>query len=74
MRDGGDKMNINELKGAIVRAGFNQQTLAKAINMPINTLNAKINGKSKINVDEAEMICNVLSITDASEKVKIFLT
>ena len=67
-------MNINELKGAIARAGFTQKTLARAIDMPINTLNAKVNGKSKLTVDEAELICEVLSISDSAEKVKIFLS
>lgn len=66
-------MNINELKGAIARAGYNQKTLSKAMDMPINTLNSKVNGKSKITVDEAEKMCAILHITEASEKVKIFL-
>jgi DNA-binding XRE family transcriptional regulator len=66
-------MNKNELKGAIARAGYNQKTLSKAMGMPINTLNLKVNGKSKITVEEAEMMCDILKIVDASDKVKIFL-
>lgn len=67
-------MNVNKLKGAIMSAGFNQRTLAKALGMSKNTVNAKINGKSRITMDEVDMICEVLSITDIKDKTEIFLS
>ena len=66
-------MNVNKLKGAMVRAGHTQSTFAEALNMSKNTLNAKINGRSKITTDEAKAMCEVLCIYDNAEKIEIFL-
>lgn len=67
-------MNVNKLKGAIVSAGYTQRTLANMLGMSKNTVNAKINGKSRITMDEVDKICEILSITDIKEKSDIFLT
>ena len=66
-------INTNKIKGAIVRAGFTQTNLAQALNMSVNTLNAKINGKSRITTDEAQDMCRILAINSDAEKVEIFL-
>lgn len=66
-------VDVNKLKGAMVRAGFTQSAFAKALSMAPNTLNAKINGKTIITTDEAQKMCQVLRIQNASEKVEIFL-
>lgn len=66
-------VDVNKLKGAIARAGYSQETLAKEMNMSPNTLNAKVNGKSRITTDEVVEMCNVLSIDSDSEKIEIFL-
>ena len=65
-------MNVNKLKAAMVEAGYTQRTLAKAMNMSKNTLNAKINGKSRIFIDEAMTICHLLNIPSENLK-EIFL-
>lgn len=63
-----------KLMGRIVAAGHSQSSLAEAIKVSKNTLNAKINGKAVFNTDEVARICDELGITDDREKVLIFLT
>jgi len=71
----GEKMvNVNKLKGAMVREGYSQITFAKKLRMSKNTLNAKLNGRAKITTDEAKEMCRVLHIETESEKVDIFLS
>ncbi|HBJ11128.1 MAG TPA: DUF739 domain-containing protein [Ruminococcaceae bacterium] len=57
-------MNCNKLKGAIVAAGYSQREFAKAVSMTVNTLNAKVNGKSPITIDEAITIGKKLNLND----------
>lgn len=66
-------LNINKLKGAIARAGYSQKTLSKELKMSVNTLNAKVNGKSTLTCDEVVELCDVLGIESEAEKVDIFL-
>lgn len=71
----GDKMvNVNKLKGAMVREGYSQITLAKQLAMSKNTLNAKLNGRAKITTEEAKKMCEILHIEKEEEKVDIFLS
>ncbi len=72
--DGGETVNSKKLKAAYVRAGYTQETLAKAMGMGVNTLNAKVNNTSKITTDEAKLMCKILGINKNSEKVDIFLS
>lgn len=57
-------MNYDKLKGAIVAAGYSQRKLAEVIPMTINTLNAKVNGKSPITIEEAIMLGKKLNLND----------
>ena len=66
-------VNKNKLKGAIVSAGFTQKTFAEALKMSKNSLNAKVNGNSRITMDEADRMCELLDIKDAAMKADIFL-
>lgn len=66
-------VDTNKLKGAMVRAGFSQISLAKELGMSKNTLNAKLNGKAKISTDEAKNMCEILCIDTEREKCEIFL-
>ena len=67
-------VNTNKLKGAMVQAGYNQNTLAERLNMSKNTLSAKLNGKTKISVDEACEMCKILNIEGTQLKCEIFLS
>ena len=73
-RDGGDKMNALKFKAAMVEAGYTQSSLAKAAKISPNTLSAKINGKSRLYVDDIQLFCNLLHIDSDSQKVEIFLS
>ena len=66
-------LDKNRLRCAIVRAGFTQERLAKAIGITSNTLSAKILGRSYFDTEEIDRICEVLSIVDNNEKAEIFL-
>lgn len=57
-------MNSNKLKAAIVEAGYSQRKLAAIIPMALNTLNAKVNGKNPITIDEAIMLGEKLKLSD----------
>lgn len=56
-------MNVKKLKAALVEAGYDQRSLAKEMKMSKNTLNAKLNGKSPITIDEAVLFGEKLSLT-----------
>ena len=66
-------VNTNKLKGAMKEADYTQEKLASELNMAINTLNAKINGRSPISTDEAIEMCRILKIEACERKVEIFL-
>lgn len=71
-------VDINKLKSRMVLMGFNQRTLTaackeKGYKISENTMNAKFNGRSPWNCDDADMMCDVLRISDPGEKADIFL-
>lgn len=66
-------INTNLLKGKIVAKGFTQQQLAEKMNISLNSLSAKINGKKAFTLPEVDKLCEVVEITDAKEKCEIFL-
>lgn len=66
-------INTNKLKGRIIEAGYTQISLAEAVGMSVNALNAKINGRASFNCDEADALCSLLGIESSDEKVDIFL-
>lgn len=59
-------MNTKKLKAALVESGYNQRVLAKEMNMSTNTLNAKLNGKSAITIDEALLFSEKLNLSKVS--------
>ena len=65
-------MNCIKLKAAVIEAEYNQRNLAKEMNMSVNTLNAKLNGKSKVTVEEAVKFGEVLNL-EKSRFCEIFL-
>ena len=55
-------MNTKKIKSAMLEAGYSQRSLAKEMNMSLNALNAKINGKRRVYVDEEYSLCILLDI------------
>ena len=71
-------VDINKIKSLMVLAGYNQTTLTaackeKGYKTSENTINAKLNNRSRWTCDDADMICDVLGICDPAEKAEIFL-
>lgn len=48
----------NKLKGIMAEKNITQQELSKILEMGINTLNFKINGKSDFTIREAKLVSN----------------
>lgn len=71
---GGDTVNILKFKAAMVAAGYNQRSLAEASGISENALSAKLNGKSRMYCDEAEICCKLFKLKTAEEKAEIFLS
>lgn len=66
-------VDTNELKAAIARAGYTQAEVAEKIGISSYTFGRKAKNKSKFDVVQASMICEVLGIQDRYQKAKIFL-
>lgn len=59
--------------GIITKNGYTQRTFASIIGMHKNTFNAKINGRGSFTLEQVNLICRVLGVTDPLEKCAIFL-
>ena len=69
---GGDKMELNKLKGKITEKGLNVENLAELIGVDRSSLYRKLNNFEKIKIGEARKIKKVLELTD-EEATSIFL-
>ncbi|MCR4889334.1 MAG: helix-turn-helix domain-containing protein [Ruminococcus sp.] len=67
-------LNANLLRGAIARAGMNQYEFAAKLGITPNTLTTKLMGRTSFTLDEVDKTCEILAITDNSEKCDIFLS
>lgn len=67
-------VRVNEIKALMIKNGYNQKTLAKAMNVSENTMSSKLSGKSKWYVEEADLCCKLLNIRSSTEKAYIFLS
>ena len=54
---------VNELKGRMVAAGYNQQTLSKALGITQKTLRDRLS-RGEFKLSEVEKIVDLLSIKD----------
>ena len=66
-------INERKLKGKMALAGITQRDLAIKLKKAENTISAKLNGKSKLYLDEIDAMYDILNITTAQEKAEIFL-
>jgi plasmid maintenance system antidote protein VapI len=68
-------MNLNKLNAKFVELGINKEDFAReAFGISLQALNKKLNGSTKITVDDAIIFCNGLQITDDRDKCEIFLS
>ena len=66
-------INTPKLKARMLEAGYTQRSLAAAMDMSVNTLNEKINGKTEFNISQVLQLCQILHIEGDQEKCHIFL-
>lgn len=66
-------MCMNKLRGIMAEKGYTQRKMAADLGMSKNTINAKLSGKTAFDTAEVLKICDLLGITDAQQKVEIFL-
>ena len=66
-------VNTPKLKARMLEAGYTQRSLADAMEMSVNTLNEKINGKGEFNISQVLQLCQLLRIESDQEKCHIFL-
>lgn len=65
-------VNTAMLKARMMLEGYTQRGLAKETKIGVTPLNEKINNKKVFRCDEVDKICDVLRITDPTEKCEIF--
>ena len=71
-------VDIRKLRSWMALRGYDQKTLVAEIKarggkMSENTLSAKMNGTSKFDCDDADIICEVLKVENGEDKAEIFL-
>lgn len=60
-------MNNNKLKAKLVELGCSQTKLAKSLGITLQSLNRKLNGKSKLTLEEVNRIILILGIENPSD-------
>ena len=71
-------VDVQKLRARMVLKGFNQKSLVNEMNergykISENTFSAKMNRVSPFDCDLVDMLCDVLEVTEPSEKADIFL-
>ena len=67
-------MDVRRLKGKMALIGLTQAELAERLGTSVSSFNAKLNGRRSFRLSEAEKICEVLGISDPTERAEIFLS
>lgn len=57
-------MNINKLKAKIVENGLTQEQLARKMGISVQNLNAKLNKRANLSLNEVISLVKILNITD----------
>lgn len=71
-------VDVQKLRSRMVLMGHTQKSLvyemnARGVKISENTLSAKMNGTSKFDCDDADVICEILDLNESEEKAEIFL-
>lgn len=72
-------VDVNRLRSRMVLKGYTQKALvaemnARGLKTSENTFSSKMNGKSQFDCDDADIICDILEVSEPAEKAEIFLT
>jgi len=71
-------VDVNKLRSRMVLMGYTQKSLVAEMNnrgvkTTVNTFSSKMNGRSRFDCDDAEVICDILELESSVEKAEIFL-
>ena len=71
-------VDINKLKAQMALKGFTQRSLVaemdkRGMKISENTFSSKMNGKSKFDCEDADIICDILEIESTADRAEIFL-
>ncbi len=71
-------VDVNKLRSQMVLKGYTQKSLVAEMNergvrTSENTFSSKMNGKSKFDCDDADVICDILEVITPADRADIFL-
>ena len=71
-------VDVNKLRSRMALLGYTQKSLVaemqnRGVKTTENTFSSKMNGKSKFDCDDADVICDILKLNTPAEKADIFL-
>lgn len=71
-------VDVNKIRALLALHGYTQKSLVaemknRGVKTSVNTFSSKMNGKSKFDCDDADIICDIFGIEDSAEKAEIFL-
>lgn len=71
-------VDVNKLRSRMVLMGYTQKSLVAEMNdrgvkTSENTFSSKMNGRSKFDCDDADVICDILELETPAERADIFL-
>lgn len=71
-------VNIQKLKARMALMEYTQKSLAdemtaRGVKTSVNTLSSKMNGRSKFDCIDADVICDILKVAKPADRAEIFL-
>lgn len=71
-------VDVNKLRSRMVLMGYTQRSLVAEMNergykTSENTFSNKMNGRTQFDCDDADIICDILSVNTPADKADIFL-
>ena len=71
-------VDINKLKAHMALKGYNQRSLVaemrrRGFKISENTFSSKMNGKSRFDCEDADIICDIFEIDNLADRADIFL-
>ena len=71
-------VDVNMLRSRMVLMGYTQKSLvaemnARGLKTSENTFSSKMNGRSQFDCEDADIICEILEVTEPADKAVIFL-
>ena len=65
-------LNTLEIRARMVKLGLSQPDVAKTLNINVATFNAKLHGRTRIYLDEAVKLRDILQVTTPEESKELF--